>query len=130
MEEGKLPRWKRRRYEGESTRRKSISGERKAGQTITRLNRELPVENPRNSRSIVCLRFKVAESRRRRRLRHSSSSSLDFLSVGKKRVNERLISRRRSKKVYVALKFMTSHTGKKRAVSFFRNSACDSSKGS
>lgn len=46
----------------------------------------------------------------------------------KKRVNEGLISRWRGKKVYVALKFMTSHTGKKRAVSFFGNSTCDSSK--
>ena len=38
---------------------------------------------------------------------------LAFSRPGKKRVNEGLISPRRSKKVYVALKFMTSHIDKK-----------------
>lgn len=46
----------------------------------------------------------------------------------KNRVNEGLISRQRSKKVYVALKFMTSH--KQKTSGEFFPKLCDSSKGS
>lgn len=68
-------------HEGESTRRKSISGGRKVGQTVTRLNREL---SRRPSKfTIVCLRFKAADSRRR-----GTSSSIFSHGPAKRRSNE------------------------------------------